>query len=131
MERLIACDEMDITNPVDAIDNPIVRFEVFGIDCQVATDLATVSILKRCHPILAITHDLTHFPRLNLMYVRQLLCSLHKLILPLPLMFVSLSQTAHCGDLTNRSRFSHTPVPMTDHLTFRFGFTTPVFLFTE
>jgi hypothetical protein len=58
---------MDITNPVDAIDNPIVRFEVFGIDCQVATDLATVPIFECGHPKLAIAHKLAHFRRLSLM----------------------------------------------------------------
>jgi hypothetical protein len=66
---------MGIAYPVDATYNPIVRFEVFGIDCQFTANIAVMPNLERRHPILAIAQNLAHFPRLSLMYVRQLLCS--------------------------------------------------------
>jgi len=75
---------MGLAYPVDATYNPIVRFKVLGIDCQFAANVAVMPNLERRHPILAIAQNLAHFPRLNLMYVRQLLCSAQSDNSPLP-----------------------------------------------
>jgi hypothetical protein len=58
---------MRIANPLDITDNAIVRFEVFGIDCQFTANIAVVPHFECGHPILAVAQNLTHFSRLNLM----------------------------------------------------------------
>jgi hypothetical protein len=57
---------MGIAYPVDAMDKPIFRFKVFGIDCKFTADIAVMPILECGHPILAIAGYLTHFSRLSL-----------------------------------------------------------------
>jgi hypothetical protein len=49
--------------------------QILRVHAKPTANLALVPIIRRRHPILAITHDLTHFSRLNLRYVRQLSCS--------------------------------------------------------
>jgi hypothetical protein len=78
-----------VAQPINFLYLVIFLHHPESTNCQFATDLATVPIFKRGHPVLPIANYLAHFCRLSLMYVSQLLWGLQRENLPFAPKFVS------------------------------------------
>jgi len=58
--------KMAITEPRHGHAVPPIVNKLECVDCQFFADMTTFPILKRCHPVLAVTHNLVQLPNLNL-----------------------------------------------------------------
>ena len=66
---------MTVTYPLNHHISSLNFNQILHVHAKPTANLPLAPIMRRRHPLPAITHDLTHFPCLKLRYVRQLSCS--------------------------------------------------------